>query len=81
MQAVDNRGYEMFSVQFQLRLKYINMGQAIVSVNIDMESIHELCELFPQQIEKGRHITVHCSVSGTFGHQERNRVITGIKIL
>ena len=68
----------MFSVQFQLQLKYINMGQAIVSVNIDMESIHELCELFPQQIEKGRHITVHCSVSG---HQERNRVITGIKIL
>ena len=75
MQAIDNRGYEMFSVQFQLRLKYINMGQAIVSVNIDMESIHELCELFPQQIEKGRHktcITVHCSVSGTFGHQERS---------
>ena len=55
------------------------MGQAIVSVNIDMESIHELCEIFPQQIEKGRHITcitVHCSVSGTFWHQERNGVIT-----
>ena len=32
------------------------MGQAIVSVNIDMESIHELCEIFPQQIEKGRQV-------------------------
>ena len=29
------------------------MGQVLFSVNIDMESIHELCELFAPQIEKG----------------------------
>ena len=53
MHHVNFRGYEICFVQFQQRLNWINMGQVLFSVNIDMESIHELCELFAPQIEKG----------------------------